>query len=257
MPTELISKEKAARLAPCPPALNAILEALGTVKGIELANLSYLLKESPETIRRDVVDYLDRLPGEFVRHILVREFTPAGDTQALRRAAEKVGPPIREMTDEDLAEFFPVARSLHLHAWRMLLIEYEFLRRSAIVLAELGELAKQCIETKTAALTVSLLPTRISIDENGIADVMHSRLAVALDGANLSRIRQCEICGAIFWAGRIDKAFCSDSCGNKLRKSRSAKYAQDRKVKEYAKEQRQRSKNKKAGRDAERTAKRP
>jgi hypothetical protein len=36
----------------------------------------------------------------------------------------------------------------------------------------------------------------------------------ALDGVELRRIRRCEVCGNIFWAGRFDKKTCSDNCKN-------------------------------------------
>ena len=38
-----------------------------------------------------------------------------------------------------------------------------------------------------------------------------------IEGVEAARIRKCPVCGAIFWAGRIDKPSCSRRCGKILR----------------------------------------
>jgi hypothetical protein len=231
MPRDSTNGANARRLAPCPPRLKEILDALAAVKGIELANLSYLQKESPETIRRDVVDYLSQLPGQFVRTVVAgdpayREFREADLPDAqLERVKKNSGSPFDQWSNEDLRGFLSHAFRTLPHLAAFALGEYEFLRRSAEVLAELGQVARECVKNDDQAQTIALLPAKVNINADGIADVHSSRLSNAIDGVNLARVRQCRICGALFWAGRSDKEFDSESCGNRLRKSRLPKYA--------------------------------
>lgn len=58
----------------------------------------------------------------------------------------------------------------------------------------------------------------IEIDENGIAQVYAGDFGVAIDGVDVTRIRECKICSKIFWAGRKDSWCCSTGCADKRRK---------------------------------------
>ncbi len=234
MPRDSDNPATVSRLVPCPPRLKAILEALDKLPpGIELANLSYLERESPEAIREDIVSYLKDLPGEFVRQLWLRipPFPGFRPEQARRLLVDAGLAFLADSSDQKVLETHHLAHVSYFTFWRKMLVECEFLRRSALVLAELGKAARVAKDRGDSVHTVSLLPVVVEVNSKGVADVGRFRLGEAIDGVDLSRLRECEICGKLFWAGRIDKVFCSPSCGNKLRKRRSPAYELNRKLK--------------------------
>ncbi len=60
---------------------------------------------------------------------------------------------------------------------------------------------------------------RIKFDEHGCVHVSKDSFTKAMEEKCVEgrRIRDCEVCKRIFWAGRLDKRCCSDRCGNNLR----------------------------------------
>jgi hypothetical protein len=52
------------------------------------------------------------------------------------------------------------------------------------------------------------------VDDEGKLRLQVDELTQALDGVELNRIRECKLCGQIFWAGRKDKKCCSLRCNN-------------------------------------------
>jgi hypothetical protein len=61
------------------------------------------------------------------------------------------------------------------------------------------------------------------INENNKLAPKAKGLAALLVGIDLDRIRFCEVCGKLFWAGRQDSKTCSDKCSNRLRQRRFIK----------------------------------
>src|SRR5262249_24911680 len=59
------------------------------------------------------------------------------------------------------------------------------------------------------------------VNEKGRIDFWHDWLSRALSDVEASRIRRCQNCGKIYWAGRIDQPCCSKSCANIRRVTRS------------------------------------
>lgn len=95
---------------------------------------------------------------------------------------------------------------------RSALTEYGFVRQYGKNLRELGREAAACRvdgRFRSSSYNVLLL---IDIDANGIATTHRNFFGEAVDGEDLSRVRECAICGRLFWAGRDDKSCCSDVC---------------------------------------------
>jgi hypothetical protein len=60
-------------------------------------------------------------------------------------------------------------------------------------------------------------PVELSIDVEGLVRIRVDEFTEALEGIEAKRIRLCEVCKRIFWAGRITQKCCSNSCSNKFR----------------------------------------
>jgi hypothetical protein len=60
----------------------------------------------------------------------------------------------------------------------------------------------------------------VSTTEKGLLQVDRAPLLRAIEGVEVSRIRECPICRKIFWAGRIDQPCCSKEHGKVLRTRR-------------------------------------
>ncbi len=72
--------------------------------------------------------------------------------------------------------------------------------------------------------------TRLLRKDSGEIEVRMDEFSEALspsgkESVDINRIRACEVCSRIFWAGRIDKWGCSPKCSNviRVRKSRERK----------------------------------
>jgi predicted nucleic acid-binding Zn ribbon protein len=60
----------------------------------------------------------------------------------------------------------------------------------------------------------------VYIDDGGFFRVRVDEFLEAIDGVEASRVRSCEVCGIIFWAGRRDQLCCSTKCARVLRTRR-------------------------------------
>jgi hypothetical protein len=70
------------------------------------------------------------------------------------------------------------------------------------------------------------------VENNGTARIQKSLFAEAVDGIDVRRIRLCEACEKLFWAGRLDQIFCSKTCSGLKRiqrwREKSAEYELNR-----------------------------
>jgi len=92
---------------------------------------------------------------------------------------------------------------------------YEFVRTSRQSLRNIIR-GTQTKESDSLWLSLSL-PSNVMIDKNGIIRVGLDEFSRAIDGVEARRLRECEICGHIFWARRITQYACATNCANALR----------------------------------------
>jgi predicted nucleic acid-binding Zn ribbon protein len=62
--------------------------------------------------------------------------------------------------------------------------------------------------------------TRTEIDELGKVRFKKDWFGEAIEGVEAERVRECPICGVVFWAGRIDQWCCNSRCASMLRKKK-------------------------------------
>jgi len=88
-------------------------------------------------------------------------------------------------------------------------------------------------ETRTGGMTLPIpfiqydpgAFLNLRVNEKGLIEVGLGEIASALASAEADRIRECDICGRIFWAGRSDQKCCTPKCAKVLRTRRwRAKY---------------------------------
>jgi len=110
--------------------------------------------------------------------------------------------------------------------------QYTFVRESRIKLIELadrGKTIKQCRKEGGIEAVRELVDcwipwheiicqSIVEVDEHGRAVVTDDEFAVLIKGIDVTRIRVCEMCRTIFWAGRYDSLCCSANCADKRRK---------------------------------------
>jgi len=60
----------------------------------------------------------------------------------------------------------------------------------------------------------------VKMDAGGILRIELDPLLQTLEGAEVRRIRECPICGILYWAGRMDKPACNAECAHVLRERR-------------------------------------
>jgi len=113
-----------------------------------------------------------------------------------------------------------MARSTYDSIVTSALSEYRFIQQSGRDLRRLGKAARECRKDRRHRFTSYSAFFAIDIDENGIAHTHRNAFGEAVDEENLSKVRECEMCGRLFWAGRDDKECCSVPCQNKRRKKR-------------------------------------
>ena len=90
------------------------------------------------------------------------------------------------------------------------------------------------------ALPGTQVLAKLDTDKEGRITIKPTPLADALAGVEATRIRECPVCGNIYWAGRKDKPCCSASCNTRRRvrqwrKRYPEKYKQQRVQKEGTK----------------------
>jgi hypothetical protein len=104
----------------------------------------------------------------------------------------------------------------------------EFVRRCE-ALKMTRELLHTIARTSKNALPGRRLPVRSSFqdqlvsvvpDQDGNLQIDHHPLLQALEGVEVSRIRECEVCHQIFWAQRTDQHCCGRRCAHVLRTRR-------------------------------------
>lgn len=86
----------------------------------------------------------------------------------------------------------------------------------------LAQKAQEGHPTKHVMVSVkgSLIPTtyHIEVDPHGKAQtqtsISISQVDEAINGVDATRIRECQVCNRIFWAGRKDQKCCSKKCAN-------------------------------------------
>jgi hypothetical protein len=110
--------------------------------------------------------------------------------------------------------------------------QYTFVRESRLKLIELadrGKTIKQCREEGGLEAVGELIDcwipwheiiceSIVEVDEHGRAIITEDIFAKIIKGVDVTRIRVCEICRTIFWAGRYDSLCCSSNCADKRRK---------------------------------------
>lgn len=63
-------------------------------------------------------------------------------------------------------------------------------------------------------------PSWFIINKEGRIEIRPNPLEEALAGVEAARIKRCEVCEHVFWAGRMTQKGCSARCGDILRKRR-------------------------------------
>lgn len=82
---------------------------------------------------------------------------------------------------------------------------------------EFARTSQQSLRQIAQGRTSSLLTMRqINLNREGLIEVGSDDLSMALDGVEAARIRECEVCWRIFWAGRITQGACSAKCAKTL-----------------------------------------
>jgi hypothetical protein len=110
--------------------------------------------------------------------------------------------------------------------------QYTFVRESRLKLIELadrGKTIKQCRAEGGIKAVRELIDcwipwheiisqSVVEVDEHGRTIVTDDKFAAIIKGIDVTRIRVCETCRTIFWAGRYDSLCCSFNCADKRRK---------------------------------------
>jgi hypothetical protein len=92
---------------------------------------------------------------------------------------------------------------------------YEFVRTCRQSLRDIIR-GTQTKQRESLWLSLSF-PSNVMIDKNGIIRVGLDEFSRAIDGVDARRLRECQICGYIFWARRITQYACTTNCANALR----------------------------------------
>lgn len=101
-----------------------------------------------------------------------------------------------------LVEKYTYARNARINLWKI--------AQRAGMKVELIDLFEFCDPIKSEST--------VTITREGFVRVRADAFGFAVDGIDATRIRQCEICDLLFWAGRKDSWCCSSSCADKRRK---------------------------------------
>ncbi len=91
--------------------------------------------------------------------------------------------------------------------------------------------------------TLSISSTlRFNVDEEGKIRISGDLLGEALEGVEVERLRECEVCRRIFWAGRLDQHTDATPCRNILRKRRWRSNSNKRQYQEKRNKRRRKAK---------------
>lgn len=210
-------KQTVRKLKPIPPKLDVLLDLMRFVPPhkelppLDAPSLMYRAWEDEEGVREGqsmILRCLKGLPSDFRGYIWRPEEAEGDLLVAVEEAVERY-------------ESFCTARRK--------------LRELAAFAQSGGSGMKVFLERKHEY-------TIYKIDQDGVIRVIKDIFDEAVTGVEARRIRECGQCHRIFWAGRMDQQGCSPRCANAIRqqkkRARYAKDAQDRKWREYRREQR-------------------
>src|ERR1700746_1241805 len=205
--SELKSRQ-ASRTKPVPPALAAY---------IDLANVLPAPEQLPGSVNGDVLDHYwedeRQIAGLTAKFKAFRDYLEGADLEVVSPVAatledypEEVGLPLEALR-----------RCKYLGGIRALLRTFD--RNHAQWLPGAKGHAKS--QSSENLLIGSRLEDFVSghANEDGRFRVQHHPFLRALEDVELGRIRECPICGNIFWAGRIDRPCCKKKCA-KIRRTR-------------------------------------
>lgn len=224
------SRKQASRFKQPPPKLKALIELVNCFPpdGIELtvlhpANLKaqavamvkeMLGKDDVESDLYKIKDYFvqPRFFFEATHSSLIEE-NIASLPSKLKDYILHGRPKGRDRMNETLVEGGIINRYLNVWNARMRLH-----RMAQLVVQEPG------VYRETSILWEQPLPLPVldKIDEQGFVRVSKDLFTEAMDEDDIEavRIRECEACNRIFWAGRITQKGCSARCGDVIRKRR-------------------------------------
>src|SRR5215213_720139 len=165
------------------------------------------IKSLPLLFRRRVWLALD-VPFDEVPIItdLVRYFLDLSPNECLAQLEQRFSTP--GLAAQTYRHFVSLARA-----------EYSFIKLWREMLLTLSRAARDT--TKGEVFSSDRLPgsAYIRLNSTGIITVSRDLFSDAVDEVEASRIRECDACNRIFWAGRIDQKCCSVKC-NHTRHSR-------------------------------------
>lgn len=203
---------------------------------------SHFLKPAPEKLSR-LIEIVNLLPPDYelTHPIELRDeanLDESNPIQAvirlsahLEKYAETLPPEFRDyLLSEDASINF--LDSLHEGGS---LGRYETFWDAKECLRLLARMAKKSNYTREVVVSVkgTLIPTtyNIEIDPHGQAqtktNITVSLVDEALKGVDATRVRECQICNKIFWAGRTNQHCCSKNCAHVLRTRRWREKYQD------------------------------
>ncbi len=215
--------QQTSRSKPCPPKLAKLLEMVNIIPPeCELPGMNQLQHELYE-YAEEVGDYEDVPMEASIRFDKTLDKLPQNFSAWVRQGDET----------GDWINFFYDA-----------LNRYNFFRGSREKLRNIIRLKEnpKGIWVFYTSLSGS---TEIKIDEQGLITILKDRFAEAVEGIEAARIRKCEACQRIFWAGRIDQRGCSLRCNDILRKRRyRARYKQRVQSAEFTPKEQGKSKKK-------------
>jgi hypothetical protein len=98
----------------------------------------------------------------------------------------------------------------------------------------------RAIARQSASVPHQLPPISLAltIDSEGRIEFARSLLLETILGVEAARIRECQVCAQIFWAGRQDQACCGLRCAGTLRTRRWRQNYSKYKYRRYQREER-------------------
>ena len=199
-------RSKASRTRPCPNELRVFIEFVNSVLPSE--NLDFAREADGEDME-----------SRFRSHIQSFEY------DEFRRFRRYIGP----VDPENIDLLGSFAR------YQLLRLAREVLRLIATFGATQDTVNEVSLQLGASGLVGTL---DLEIDEQGRFRFDQGLLVKALDGVEATRIRQCPICGYIFWAGRKDQVCWPTSCAKILRTHRWREKYPEYKHRRYLAEER-------------------
>lgn len=249
-----IKQSSAQRLRTAPPALQELLQAISLIPptqeledfdGAIPAGLEKEFNRGSETaciqIHSEIVTCLERLPKKFsfylwslgFRKALTSNNQKAFDLAGIWKTCTDArldgwfidyfqqGPKRRTLQEYRDATNDPfLGKWVYMSVIHQIRLEYEFIRAARVSLRKISEFSG----LENASLRTSLfnLHARIQVQaeliigSDGTLEVENPFIKV-IRGVDGRRIRKCEACARLFWAGRLDAVCCSGPCANARR----------------------------------------